>query len=368
MSFAARLLPFLASAGLFAAGDAVARSATDSTVQKLANFPALQKIAARGNGPTRAYVRAVSTAYHRAGYDDFTPEFRRSAGKIIERFASKNPNLKAGRAALRRLQRALDRDKFYVLPAHVGERIPNYRDLATVFLTNAKVAFKNISLGQPAGRKLPGKRGTLWLKRTDTDTVVPTGSYSGSVAGSVTITGIGGFLPAKNLAFPPGVDLPLDINYSIWKILTEPENIANIDFPAGTRFIAISPDFVAPPETAELPSYLGGTWSWQTNTQAWGVGSGTLYPGSWVSLYTLVGATVTLGLDADHIWIAFPPDSAIPETLEKNFLLLGRAYNTSGIDLPTGTRIAPAPNDYVIPEGAIALPSTDFTLEPLPLD
>lgn len=304
-------------------------------VQTLANFGALQRLAAKGDDPLCAYVHAASTAYIRAGYDDFGSEFRRSGGKVIAQFSSKDADVKTEQEALRRLQRALERDNFYTLPTNVGESIPNYRDIATVFLSNTKTALKNIGAGKPIGHKLAGKTGTLWLTRTDRETVEPTDSYNFSFSsGGVIATNVGILDRPKTVAFPPGIALPPEDEYKLVATLGEPDVFGDVELPSGTLLVTVPSDFVLPEGTVLISPF--------------GLPFGGFSTPSFIGNFSVTGVP-------DTRWVAFPPDTVLPANPLRPTFRLNASYTVNEIALPGGTLIRQRHDSFPIPEGATDL-------------
>jgi len=259
----------------------------DAEVQLLANFPALQKLGARGNAKTvRRYLARVASAYRAAGYGDVAGALPK-ADEVIVLFGepkgeASRRDRRTARAALRKLRSALAADAKILLPAKSGERIPNYHALATAFAENARRALKNIADGKRVGTSLRNKSGTAWVSNVDGDQFSLQGSLSTAATFSFDESGIikvgagttylGGFNVAgfieltpvsffdvagyRRVAFPPDIEIPLD--WADFRTTTFPGaiTIGEASFPSGTRIVSAPVDFVIPDGSVEI---LAGT-------------------------------------------------------------------------------------------------------------
>lgn len=313
-------------------------SSLDTPVQTLANVPALARLAAHGDRAIEAHLRKLGRIYSSAGYPRTAAAIRKSRA-AVSIFASQQPDLRSARKALRTLAHSITAENFYQTPATVGERLPNYRDLAMVFHRNAVAVLKNVRHGQPPTHKLGGRKGTLWLTQTADGTVLPGGSY-GSVGGVVTIGGGGWSLP-KVAIFPPDIDLPPVADFTLRGTLEEPDLVDGVEFPAGSRIVSVAADFVLPQGAA--------LWS----------DSGALLPGG--STLALMSGLRVAGQPGTR-WIAYPPETTLPNNPIRITWTVGFPCEANGITLPTGSIIRERHVSYEVPEGAIDLGGPDLEI------
>jgi len=411
-----RLIPILLSLALgYSAAAAISQS--EREVQTLANFPALQKLATGNDGATRAFLSRVSASYRKAGYTDFARELRQSTPLVVlfgqpER-ADAPGALKRARAALRDLESALTKNRFVVLPTRAGDTIPDYYGIASAFVESSGIALKNVIGDKNVLNSLRNNKGTRWLtngtggKLTFNGTGLHAGAFvlvthagtetayapltlaGNAYAGTTTLNSGAVFVSGsainvaangdtrKAVAFPPGLDLPLDQDYTITRILALPETIDGVDFAAGTQIISISEDYVIPSGAFEVSGsftlYFG-----VPNASARGTGNLTISPNSLFGGYRLTGAVTTLLAPTSGRWLAFPPGVAVlggsyivistsASAAAHPSILLGRDYATGAIPLVTGTRIAFFANEESDPAGTIPLPAGDVVLTPVPV-
>jgi autotransporter-associated beta strand protein len=289
-------------------------------VQTLGDFSALQKLSSNA-AATRSFASRIASAFTKAGYNDFGPEFRRSAGDLIAQYDPKSGDagLKDARLALRRLESALKKDRFFNTPAGAGESLPNYYGLAATFVAQAKVALKNVSLGRNPANSLRNKKVVLWLTNVDGHNITLNGSHS--YAGSSTIS-----------------HRTLD---------------------AGSGFVKT--------DTGTLT--LNGT---GTYTGSITIASRTLLAGSGfhsANPLNLSGGTLMIANVSGKHWIAFPPDLEIPTELTGGFTVsFSQPYQANGIEIVTGTKFFAVDDDYVAPEGAIVFVDPSLTISPVPAE
>jgi hypothetical protein len=398
----------------------------EQEVQLLGNFPALQKLS-RDNGAMRKFLNRISGTYAEMGYDDFARELRRSGSMVVlfgqpERSA-KSGTLKKARAALSRLKQALEDDRFVTLPSATNDAMPDYYGLAAAFLDAADIAVKNLSLGKNVANSLRNNKATIWITHnTGSNTFSLTGSFAPGVAfefempvqttyqattgnysfnpssfsstnlaasvtgsiqsffsGSLTINAGGGFFyysDLQEIALPPDLALPLDEDYQIVRVAGESENLvteSGTPLPAGTQIIRIRDTFVPPTgaliyNSSPNPYLIAVGSDAPRNPTAWGKGNRYFNSGSSLSPYRLVGAIVSVSTSIYRTWIAFPPDvTDLTTDFQESSFLLGRDYLADNISLAAGTRIAVINSGDPIPNGAVVLPASDFTLTPVPL-
>lgn len=312
---------------------AQASSAEDRAVQSLANVPALAKVASRGERATAQHLRKVGKIYARAGYRQ-TGAAIRDSGDALSLLAARGPDLRSARMVLRHLDRAMAKENLYLTPSTIGERLPNYRGIAIIFRENVRAALKNVRRGLPATHKLAGRKGTLWLTRTEDGSIVPTGNYGSS--GSILIEGHWGGTAWTTIAiFPPDVELPPAASFLFQGSLAEPDVIRGIELPSGSRVVLVSAGF-ALPEGAVL-------WS----------DGGAFLPGLLVP--QLVMPTTHFVGKPETRWVAYPPGTTLPANPLRLTLSLNVSYDANGIVLPPGSLIRERHESYVIPDGAIDL-------------
>jgi autotransporter-associated beta strand protein len=394
MFIAGRIPGIIALTLAFACSGALAMSQSDRDVQTLGNFPALQKIASKDGGTLRAFVKRVSTAYSKAGYNDFGPEFRRSGGAIIAQFAvgASDDDLKAARSALRKLEQALGDDAFVVLPANTGSSLPDYLGLAQAFLESAKTGLKNVSLGKNVANSLRNNKGNLWLTKLNDDT------FKGSLIGAFTYTGStaisNGLLVISNASsYSTGAT---SAGLIVWDInsggtLGGTGTVVSTDQP-GTGTLILSggsatytgtltigyTDFLLSGAIADGGFVKTGagtliltgsnTYNGPINITAGMLQiSSTTLLGS--STAELKGGSLTIGGNINTHWVAFLPEFEVPTEFGGKFHVhLTLPYTVNGVDLPTNTVIYRVNDDYVAPDDAITLsgPGLSATLTPTP--
>jgi hypothetical protein len=299
---------------------------SDTQVQMLANFPALQRLAAKGNARTlRRYLARVAAAYRAAGYNAVADALPK-ANDVITLFGevkgtAGGSDIRKARQALRHLASALASNAKIAVPSHAGETIPNYRLIAEVFVENSSRALKNISAGKSVANTLRHKAGTLVVKNEtgSTFTTSGTGSYSVS-AGSITVNNVGG---AINLS---SAHLVLDgaIN--------------------GSGTLALN----------GISIYSG---DWTLNA-----GNLTALTGSALGTGTVSVNGGTLVLNFSDMLAVFPVGIEIPTGFgDHPYILLNVAAEIGTVEYPAGTRIVKPVAPSVLPDGAIWL-STPATI------
>jgi autotransporter-associated beta strand protein len=373
MFMAGKILRTMALTLALAGGNALAASQSEREVQTLGNFLSLQKIASKDGGSLRNFVKLVSTAYARAGYNDFAPEFRRSGGAIIAQFgigAGKDGS-KDARAALRRLEQALDKDGFIVLPSASDPSVPDYHGLAAAFIENAKVALKNVSRGKNVANTLRNNKGSLWLTTDgggvftflDSHGIVGTlsiDSISGATlsvrtseglvktdAGTLTLSGANTYTGATTVnGGTLGGSGTLSGSYS-WDLNGASgtnDQLALGQFSNGV--IVIDP--------SSSPTFLSLSSSINVlNNRPIG-GSFLLLSGS--NSDVRGGGFISYSFTSKRV--AFPPAMDLP--LDQNYEIretLSTPQIVSGVDLPAGARIISINTQYLVPTGAIELPN-----------
>jgi len=307
-----------------------ARGATASGVQTLGNFAALQKIASNQQA-TRDFVSRVAEAYVKAGYNDFGPEFRRSAADLIAPYDGDDHERKAARGALRRLQSALAKDAFVKLPANDGESLPDYHGLAVAFLQNAKVALKNLAAGKNVATSLRNKKLPLWITN-DGGNHFTLSSSLGTV-GNFSVAGTGSLSGTLNaVTFNAGT---LDVNVGSFVGL-QAVQLSGTTFTVGLVKIGSGSGMLIGPGTT--------------------LGNSTL---------NLSGGALEIGETDGIEWLVFLPDAEIPEALSDTFtILLQIPYTVNEADYPAGTKILKAPSDTEAPTAAFVISSSKLTAVP----
>jgi hypothetical protein len=253
-------------------------ASSDTGVQKLANFPALQKLKAPGG--TRAFLRQVAAAYERAGYVAFARALRQSdalLGIFADPDAASASDFAEARRELRELKKALAENDSIVVPDQIGDRVPNYPAVAAEFLANCERALKNLSAGKEITSGLKKKPIGAWVTRLGKDVVeLSRGGHAGSVSvsgstntesGSLLGDGsalsktllLGGgslSIPAFDsalLAVIPSANTPSDVVEDAFLELAKDYTVNGTDFPSGTQFFKVADDYVAPEGTILLP-------------------------------------------------------------------------------------------------------------------
>ncbi|MGH8047629.1 MAG: hypothetical protein ACREKL_10305 [Chthoniobacterales bacterium] len=360
MFIAGRVFGIFALTLAFTCSGALAFSQSDRDVQTLGNFLALQKIASKDDSTLRDFVKRVSAVYTKAGYNDFGPEFRHSGGAVIAQFAigAGDDDLRKARMALRKLEQALEKDAFVVLPASAGKSLPDYYGLANAFVEGAKVGLKNVTLGKNVTNTLRNKKPTLWLINNGNgnytfldssrgglngatlDLGSGDSAYFGDISGAGTLT-LSGATSINAGTFRGGGLALGDMSYAI--TLTDPN---------------------ASPTSLGVSSTLNVLDNRTVNAGTVGIiriGTGTL---DHTETITLTAGNLTIQGSSGLAWAAFPIDPAIYGSIHK--IVLGNPYTVNGVDFPAGTYIYQLGNYYAsaVDVEPIVLPGTNFVATP----
>jgi len=287
---------------------------SDTAVQKLANFPALQKLKAPGGA--RVYLRQVAAAYERAGYEAFARALRQSDalfGIIGDPDAATASVFAEARRELRELKKALAENDSIVVPDQIGDRVPNYPAVAAEFVANCERALKNLSAGKEITSGLKKKPIGAWVTRSGKDVVElsrgGTGTDGGAY-GSVAISG--GALPTE------------------WEF-----------HDAGGITVC------------SVTTVTGGTLTDNTPD------------GSALSKVLLQGGSLSIPGFSSALLAMIPPATTPPDIVDCAFLTLSQDYTVNGSDFPAGTQFFKVADDYVAAGGAILLPKGPLTATPV---
>jgi len=303
---------------------------SDAQVQMLANFPALQRLAAKGNAKElRRYLAQVAAAYRAAGYDAIAAALPK-ADDVIALFddtkgTTRDREIRQARAALRGLASALAKNDLIAIPDKAGETTPNYHLIAAVFVENANQALKNLSAGKNVANTLRYKSGNLVVKNEtgSTFTTSGTGSYS-----SGTVSASANFSVVTVGSFSVGGSL-----------LSTGSLVKN---GSGTLTLNGSSTF-----TGDF-TLNAGTLTALTNSA---LGTGTVNVNGGI-----------LVLSFSDTFMIFPVGIEIPTDFGGHpYILLNVAAAIGDVEYPAGTRIVKPLDPSVLPDGAISL-STPATI------
>lgn len=249
----------------------VAKEASDEDVQRLANFPALQRLSREGQPATGNYLRAVGRRYQAEGLVGLGGQLRRAQPLLalfgLDSDEVRSSQLRRGRAALRAVRRSLNEVDGVVVPDTVGDRLPNFVRIVEIFVDNSTQAIKNLSTGRKASRSI--RRTTpAWVTRTsETEaTVTASGSLTFNVDGS-TLPSSSGLLSTADLtpfsnstltitsgrwaAFPASSSIPTsEITSKV--ILSDARLVNGVEYPAGTVIGRVAEDYMVPEGAVEL--------------------------------------------------------------------------------------------------------------------
>jgi autotransporter-associated beta strand protein len=315
----------------------------DREVQTLANFPTLQKLAARNDDKLRGYLSRVSDSYRKAGYGQFAQELSRSTSFVAlfgqsER-AGTPAALKEARSILRNLQRTFAKNRFFALPRGQGETIPDYYSIGSLFLDNAGIALKNLTKHKNVANSLRYSKISFWLTNKGGDNFTFTGSVGGavvefldfSVAGAGTLTVNAGYLSVR------GESQVFSSDSSTFILVSGSLSVAAVD----SSFAGTVSGTGALTKTGNGTLTLGGVNTYVGNTP---IIAGTLV------LADISSLSGTLVIFPQGVQI--PLDYSIGSPI-----IFGNAVAINDVVYPAGTRIAnAADSSAALPEGATLLP------------